>query len=262
MSSLKTNSIASEDLRAINGPVPQADGRLASIHQDPGSQKWHYSISPVNPKDKAAVDRSEALNSSDQARKSLSEKLPGVEGKAWRNEPYRDLTPGQPWFRQRIGEREVPAEAVFARACHTGNVDLAMASVDRITKPNAQDANGNSLLVFAAGMRESSQPMESLLHKGADPRRAGRDGWTPAHAAAAIGEPDRVLSLARAGANPGIPDKAGHSAMSLLSPVDRKALDSKLPKPSGPKPNPLSQGRAIKGSTSRPRSQSRDIRSF
>lgn len=260
---LKTNSIATEDLRAINGPVPHADGRMALVKQETENQKWVYEITSINPKNKELKETSPPLDTSDLARKALSEKFTGEEKKSWTNDQFKDLTPGQPWFRQRIGEREVPAEAVFARACYTGNIDLAMMSAEKITKPNAQDANGHSLLTFAAGMSESSAPMDALLEKGADPRRVSKTGWSPSHAAAAIGDPDRVISLAKHGANPALPDKEGRSALSFLPASDRKKVDQALPKPSGPKPNPLSVKRPIKSAApNRDQERTRDVRSF
>ena len=266
MSTPKTNTIPTEDLRAINGPVPRDDGRVAAVVQDPDTQKWHYSISPLNPKTKEGREKSAAVETADQARKELSEHFTGADKKAWAGEPHLTLDVGQPWFRQRVGTREVPAEAVFARACYTGNVDLAMASVEKVARPNALDAKGNSLLVYAAGMKESAAPMDALLEKGADPRRANPQGWSPSHAAAALGEGERVVSLAKRGANPSLPDTTGKSALSLLPVAERKRIEPELPKLQGPKPNPMAQGKPL---SSIPRtgqdrgiSKGRDVRHF
>ena len=243
MSTLKTNTIPQEDLRALHGPVAQADGRVASVSQ---TDAWRYSIAPLNPKTKDGREVSEPHATVDQARKALGERLGGGEKKAWAHEPHKTLEVGQPWFRQRVGDREIPAEAVFARACHIGNVDLAVASAEKITRPNAADPAGNTLLIYAAGVKESTAPMQALLDRGADPKRANTHGWTPAHAAAAIGEPARVVQLVQAGGNARAQDANGKSPLALLSPEDRKSIETKIPRTvAPPKANPMSSGKTL-----------------
>lgn len=262
MSTLRVNTLESADFRAVLGPVPQPDGRVAAVVKN-DQQQWHYTLASLNPSTKPDVGP--AVATPDEARAQLAKQLGGPEKKAWTQEPFTPLEPGQPWFRQRVGERQVPPEVVFARACFTQNVDLAMASSERLSKPNAVDANGTSLLVYAAGLKDSREPMDALLEKGADPRRTGTHGWSPAHAAAAIGEADRVVTLAKAGASVHLPNKEGKTPLALLEPSERKRIEPQLPQPKGPAPNPSAlSNRSLPPRPSRApsRGRGRDVRSF
>lgn len=262
MSTLRVNSLENADFRAVLGPVPQPDGRVAAVVKN-DQQQWQYTLAPLNPHVKPEVGPGVATP--EEAKAQLAQHLTGQEKKAWAQEPFTPLEPGQPWFRQRVGDRQIPPEVVFARACFTQNVDLAMASAERLSKPNAVDANGTSLLVYAAGLKDSREPMDALLAKGADPRRTGTHGWSPAHAAAAIGEADRVVTLAKAGASVHLPNQEGKTPLALLQPSERKRIEPELPKAKGPTPNPstLSQ-RSLPPRPSRTpsRGRGRDVRSF
>ena len=73
---------------------------------------------------------------------------------------------------------------------------------------NAPNDNGRLLLIDTRGAT-----LDLLLSHGADPRRAGANGWTPLHASVGEVDPERVETLLRAGADPQARDDYGNSAL-------------------------------------------------
>ncbi len=73
---------------------------------------------------------------------------------------------------------------------------------------NAIDESSRLLLMDTRGAT-----LELLLGRGADPRHAGADGWTPLHAADGAVDPERVETLLRAGADPHARDSYGNSPL-------------------------------------------------
>ena len=251
----RTNSIDTEDLRALCGPVPTGN-RLAAVVKD--GESWRYQFSTVDPRQ--APEASEAFSTPEAARKALAQHFTGEERQAWDSSPFTTLPPGQGWYRQRVGDREISTEAVFVRACHVGNVDLARSASEKITHPNARDEGGNSLLIHAARMVESREPMERLLAKGANPKRSNEQGWTPAHAAAALGDDDRLKALQKAGARVDVADQSGQTPSSLAPNLSLK--NTVL----GPRSNPNAPGSQTlpprPAAPSQSKTRGRDVRSF
>jgi hypothetical protein len=83
---------------------------------------------------------------------------------------------------------------------------------------NAQDANGDTALHFAAGMGWS-EVLTLLLKRGAGPLIENRQGQTPLHAAANAGSFACCYSLIAAGAPVHHRDKQGRTALALRSPT-------------------------------------------
>lgn len=259
--SLRTNAIDNEDMRALCGPVPH-DGKLAAVVKDGDS--WRYQLTAQDPRQPAKV--SDVYATPEAARKGLAQHFTGEERRAWETAPFTTLPPGQGWYRQRVGDRELPVEAVLVRACYVNNADLARAAAEKVVKPNAHDAAGTTLLTHAAGLAESREPMDTLLAKGADPKRANEQGWTPAHAAA-LTAPDRLKALVKAGASLQVEDQAKQSPYLLLPVEERRKLFTEATV-RGPRPNPSATSsktlppRPAAPGLDKGKTKSRDVRSF
>lgn len=255
--STRTNAIATDDLRALCGPVPH-EGKLLAVVKD--GDQWRYQVSSIDPRQKPEV--SEGFTSPEAARQALAQKCQGPERQAWENDPFTTLPAGQGWYRQRVGGREIRAEAVFVRACHLGNVDLARAAADKVTNINAHDAAGNTLLMHATRVPDSRELMDNLLNKGADPRRANEQGFTPAHVAAGMESIDRLRGLVRNGASVHAISKEGETPLLMTQEKNRKGLQSNAYQ--GPRPNPNKPGGKLPPlpAVDKSRSRERDVRSF
>jgi ankyrin repeat protein len=67
---------------------------------------------------------------------------------------------------------------------------------------NAPDAEGWTILMWAAGFYGGLDSVNTLLKHGADPNAASKYGWTPLLAAAEVGDAGKIIALLSAGADP------------------------------------------------------------
>jgi uncharacterized protein len=97
-----------------------------------------------------------------------------------------------------------------------GDVGLIEALISNGAQVDAQDAEGNSLLLRAAELGYY-QAIEPLLQAGATVDLTNAEGWTPLLAAAAAGHSDIIRLLLRAGADPNRVTQEGDNALHLAA---------------------------------------------
>jgi ankyrin repeat protein len=90
-------------------------------------------------------------------------------------------------------------------AARTGSATGVTAALSAGADPNTRDAQGRTALNYAASIdmtdAERADIFKALFARGADPRRADHDGFTPLHEAAARGRHDVIALLLEKGAD-------------------------------------------------------------
>jgi tetratricopeptide (TPR) repeat protein len=118
--------------------------------------------------------------------------------------------------------KDVKADPLFQRlaavqllvAIDSGDVQHALALLERGADPNARGPGGGTALMYA-GLCGQTQVMKSLLDMGADPNLQSLDGRTALMHSITFGDPEAVRLLLSSGAEVNARNDKGETALTL-----------------------------------------------